>query len=131
MKSIPFILLSVFCYQLALAQDHVDMAMDWYNKRTDGAIGYKADPKPISTAIEYFKKAMAEPEKELQAGTYLMRSYIFNGRVVLEDDDAKRKVFEQAKIVGEQLVPKYPNDKELRFENLTAVGLWGERLGIF
>lgn len=131
MKTITLFLAALFVAQLALSQSDFEQAMMWYGKRTEGAVGYEADTKPISNAIEYFKKAMTNSEYELKAGTYLMRSYIYKGRFVLNDEDAKREIFEKAKLVGEQLVPKYPNNKELRFENLTAVGLWGERLGVF
>jgi len=131
MKTIMIFLAAVLSAHAAFAQNHFEQAVKWYGKRAEGAVGYKAASEPISNAIEHFKKAMTEPEKELEAGTYLMRSYVYKGRFVLEDEDAKREVFAKAKAVGEQLVPKYPNDKELRFENLTAIGLWGERLGIF
>jgi tetratricopeptide (TPR) repeat protein len=131
MKTIPFAFIFILFTQATFSQNHFEQAMDWYSKRTEGAVGYKADAKPISNAIEHFQKAMSEPGKELKAGVYLMRSYIFKGRFVYDKAEEKREVFEKAKVIGQQLVPKYPNDKELRFENLTAVGLWGETLGIF
>lgn len=131
MRTIALTITFFLFVQMTFSQSNFEQAIEWYGRRTEGAIGYKAAPEPISKAIEHFKKAMTKPENELKAGTYLMRSYIYKGRFVLEDEDDKRGEFEKAKIVGEQLVSKYPNDKELRFENLTAVGLWGERLGIF
>jgi len=33
--------------------------------------------------------------------------------------------------VGDFLVPKYPLNKELRFEYLSSIGQWGEVLGVF
>lgn len=113
------------------AQTNFEEGLKWYERRTEGAQGVKASSEPISNAIDHFEKALAANENELQAGIYLMRSYIYKGRFVLEENAEKREIFEKAKAVGDQLVPKYESNTELRFENLTAVGLWGERLGIF
>lgn len=132
MKTIILFIFSHFIViSSALAQSNYEEAITWYAKRTEGAQGVKAANEPISNAIHYLEKALAAHENELDAGVYLMRSYIYKGRFVLEDNTEKRDIYEKAKKVGEQLVPKYPNSAELRFENLTAIGLWGERLGIF
>jgi hypothetical protein len=40
------------------------------------------------------------------------------------------KALEQAKIIGEQMLKKHPNNRELRFEHLAGLGLWGESIGI-
>lgn len=115
----------------AMSQSNFEQGLHWYEQRTAGAKGVKAASEPITKAIEYFEKALSEKEYELEAGVYYMRSCIYKGRFVLESNAEKREIYEKAKLVGERLVPKYPNSVELRFENLTAVGLWGERLGIF
>ncbi|MFM1874691.1 MAG: hypothetical protein RL266_428 [Bacteroidota bacterium] len=132
MKTILLSIASVCLLVVAVqAESDFEQGMNWYGKRSEGAQGFKAKAEPINNAIQYFEMAYNAKENELESGIYLMRSYIYKGRFVLEDNAAKREVFEKAKMVGEQLVPRYPKNKELRFENLTAVGLWGERLGIF
>lgn len=131
MKTIILVLSNLIIGTSLLAQSNFEEGLKWYGKRAEGAQRVKAANEPISKAIEYFEKALATNENELQAGIYLMRSYIYKGRFVLDDNADKKLIFEKAKSVGERLVPKYENNPELRFENLTAVGLWGERLGIF
>jgi len=103
----------------------------WYNQRTSGSVGLKAKEEHISKAIPLFRKAVERNENELEAGIHLMRSYIFKARFVLESNSDKRKTFQLAKEMGDQLVPKYPLSKELRFEYLSAIGQWGEVMDIF
>lgn len=129
--TILLILTNLIVGSSLFAQSNFEEGLKWYERRTEGAQGVKASSEPISTAIDHFEKALAANENELQAGIYLMRSYIYKGRFVLEENAEKREIFGKAKAVGEQLVPKYESNAELRFENLTAVGLWGERLGVF
>ncbi len=122
-----FVLLAV----TAVAQTDFEDGLRWYNQKTSGAQGLKAKPEHINKAIPYFQNAMKQPKMELEAGIYLMRSYIFKARFSEESDSDKRKVFQLAKEVGDKLVPKYPISKELRFEYLSALGQWGEVMGVF
>ncbi|MCF8276045.1 MAG: hypothetical protein K9J17_04855 [Flavobacteriales bacterium] len=129
--TILFIIANLLAVSALLAQGNFDEGMRWYNQRAAGSQGVNAASEPISKAIFYFEKALAEKDHELESGIYLMRSYIFKGRFVLEDNAEKRDIFEKAKNIGAAFVVKYPTNKEVRFENLTGFGLWGERLGIF
>lgn len=132
MKGTIFSLLSVLLMSATVVgQSNFEEGLRWYNQKTSGAVGYKADPEHINKAITYFERALAAHPNELQTGIYLMRSYIWKARFSLDTDSDKRKVFEQAKLVGDRLVLKYPLSKELRFEYLSALGQWGEVLGVF
>ena len=111
--------------------DNFEEGLSWYEQRASGAVGYKAKPDYINKAIVFFERALAANENELESGIYLMRSYIWKARFVLESNSDKRKTFQLAKEVGDRLVPKYPKNKELRFEYLSGMGQWGEVLGVF
>lgn len=115
----------------AVAQSDFETGLRWYSQRTSGATGLKAKSEHIDKAIPAFAKAMENQRQELEAGIFLMRSYIFKARFVEDGNSDKRKTFELAKEIGDELVPKYPLSKELRFEYLSALGQWGEVMGVF
>jgi hypothetical protein len=114
----------------AAAQTDLQKGISWFEQRTEGAVGIQAKREPIDQAILHLRKAMATPQSELQASIYLCRSYIFKGRFVETDSRHRSKALEQAKIIGEQMLKKHPNNRELRFEHLAGLGLWGESIGI-
>lgn len=116
---------------LVVAQGNFDEGLRWYNQRTSGAVGLQAKPEHIDKAILYFNKALASHENELEAGIYLMRSYIFKARFTQDTDSDKRKTFQLAKEIGDRLVPRFALSKELRFEYLSSLGQWGEVMGVF
>lgn len=111
--------------------DNFEEGVNWYDQRASGAIGYKAKPDHINKAITFFERAMEANENELETGIFLMRSYIWKARFINESNSDKRKTFRLAKEIGDKLVPKYPTNKDLRFEYLSAMGQWGEVLGVF
>jgi tetratricopeptide (TPR) repeat protein len=115
----------------AFAQSNFEEGIRWYSQRSSGATGLDAKPEHINKAIPFFTKALEQGENELETGLYLMRSYIFKARFTLESNSDKRKTFQLAKEVGDELVAKYPLSKELRFEYLSALGQWGEVMGVF
>lgn len=116
---------------VVLAQGNFNEGLRWYNQRTSGATGLKANAEHINKAIAYFSKSLNSNENELESAIYLMRSYIFKARFTQDNDNDKRKSFQAAKEIGDRLVPKYRLSKELRFEYLSSLGQWGEVLGVF
>lgn len=114
-----------------LAQSNFEEGLRWYEQRTSGATGLTAKPEHINKAIIYLGKSLANGENELETAIYLMRSYIFKARFTQDNDNDKRKTFQLAKEIGDRYVPKYPLSKELRFEYLSALGQWGEVMGVF
>ncbi len=113
-----------------VAQGDFEEGLRWYSQRSSGSVGIQAKPEHINKAIPYFIKALENGNKELDAAIYLMRSYNFKARFVLENTGEKRRTYELAKEVGDQMVPKYPLSKELRFEYLSSLGQWGEVMGV-
>lgn len=129
MRLITLIILTAFSLPAA-AQSELQKGISWYAQRTDGAEGVQAQREPIDNAIRHLHRAMADPHHRLEAALYLCRSYIFKGRFVETDPKQKSQALKAAKDIAEQLLPKYPNNRELRFEHLAALGLWGESLGV-
>lgn len=122
-----------FCVALTaqvLAQDALQQGIEWFNRRAEGAVGLRARPEPINQAIPYFQAAMSSPRNELNSGLYLIRSYIHKGRFVEQDRQAQKRTLEKAVKTAEELVKKYPNSPELRFEYISALGLWGDKMGV-
>jgi tetratricopeptide (TPR) repeat protein len=115
----------------AKAQSDLQKGISWYEQRAEGAQGVTAKREPVEKAIGHLTLAMNEPQSELQAAIHLCRSYIFKGRFVESEPRLRTKALGQAKEIAERMLTKYPNNRELRFEHLAALGLWGESLGIF
>ena len=133
MKSFFLSILSILVVSASAAADgnNFEEGINWYNQRAAGAVGYKAKPDYINKAIVFFERALEANENELETGIFLMRSYIWKARFVQKTNSEKRATFKLAKEVGDMLVPKYPKNKELRFEYLSGLGQWGEVLGVF
>ncbi|MFT5310156.1 MAG: tetratricopeptide (TPR) repeat protein [Bacteroidia bacterium] len=132
MKSAFLTFLSVILLASAAqaSLENFEEGMDWYEKKALGAVGFKAKPEYINKAIAFFERAIAANENELETGVYLLRSYIWKARFTQEDKGDKRKTFKLAKELGDKLIPKYPESRELRFEYLSAMGQWGDVMGV-
>jgi tetratricopeptide (TPR) repeat protein len=127
-------LLSIFCTVAivvsTLAQNHFEEGIRWYSQRSSGAIGIKAKPDHINKAISHFEKALTNGHREAEVVIYLMKCYNFKGRFVMESQGDKRRTYQLAKELGDKYVPKYPLDKEMRFQYLAAIGQWGDSMGV-
>ena len=78
-----------------------------YDARATGARGLNVQAGPINAAIKEFKKAYKNPDEELKAGIYLMRCYYYKGKFVAKNDEQKKTIFVDGKILGENLIKKY------------------------
>lgn len=123
---IAFLAVSLF----ARAQSDLQKGISWFEQRSEGALGVQAKREPIEKAIQHLHLAMNDPQHELQAAIHLCRSYVFKGRFVETESKLRTKSLESAKNISEKLLQKYPHNKELRFEYLASLGLWGESMGI-
>ncbi|MCF8257933.1 MAG: hypothetical protein K9J06_10275 [Flavobacteriales bacterium] len=127
----PLLLLPLLLFALQTeAQSELQKGVSWFGERAEGAVGVQAQREPIERAIFHLDRAMANPQHELEAALYLCRSHIFKGRFVETESRQRSRSLESAKITAEKLLSRYPNNRELRFEYLVALGLWGESLGI-
>jgi len=127
----PILLLSFLLITCcAAAQTELQKGLSWYGQRTEGAVGVQAKREPIEKAIQHLHRAKADPQHEMEATLYLCRSYIFKGRFVETESKLRSKSLETAKEIAEELLKKHPTNRELHFEYLAALGLWGESIGI-
>ena len=77
-----------------------EKGVNFYNSRSEGAVGYNVRPINIENAIKQFKKV--SQDLELEAGVYLMRSYYFKGKFLVKTDDEKKEIFSKGKKIGEE-----------------------------
>jgi tetratricopeptide (TPR) repeat protein len=115
----------------SFAQNDFTEGLRWYNQRSSGAVGIKAKPEHINKAIAHFEKALINGHREAEVVIYLMKCYNFKGRFVMENQGDKRRTYQLAKELGDKYVPKYPLNKEMRFQYLAAIGQWGDSMGVF
>ncbi len=101
-----------------------------YESRAEKAGGMKAHPDQINKAIVAFKKAKENPNTELDAGVYLLKSYYYKGKYVAQDDETKKSVFNLGKALGEELIEKNPESAAVRYWYLVNLGSWAEVYGI-
>lgn len=123
-------LLSVAISISAIAQNHYDEGLRWYNQRSSGAVGIKAKAEHIDKAIYHFNKVLESNHREAETVIYLMKCYNFKGRFVMENQTDKRKTYQLAKEFGDKYVPRHPLNKEMRFQYLAAIGQWGDSMGV-
>lgn len=108
---------------------HLEKGLDYYAKRTEGAVGLKAPSDNIDMAIAEFRLAYSNQEDEHQSGCLLVEALTWKARFVVPEKEEKH-VFREAKDIAEDLVKKYPKSARARFDVIAAMGQWGERIGI-
>ena len=73
-----FFILALFSFSFVSAElTHLERGLNFYDQRAEKSIGLKADPSLIGRAIDEFLIAMKSPEKELDAGVFLLKCYYF------------------------------------------------------
>jgi tetratricopeptide (TPR) repeat protein len=127
MKALPLLLCISFSSVFpAFAQTE---AIALYEKRADGAIGLKANQAIIFKALGIFQKEYENSKNKEIAGLYLMRCHTYIGRFVETDIEKKKAQFQYSRNIGETLIKLYPNSAAIRFEYVSAIGLWAELVG--
>ncbi len=130
MRSIFIVIIIVF-YSLHAQVSTFQRGVRSYDARAEGARGLNVQPGPINYAIKEFKKAYTNPDKELNAGVYLMRSYYYKGKFIAKNDEQKKAIFNEGKILGETLIKAYPQSPAARYWYLVNLGSWAEVYGVF
>ena len=102
-----------------------------YNSRAENSSGLTAQPDQINKAINVFNEAKKNPNHEIEASIYLLRCYYYKGKFVSQSDDEKKKIFNLGKILGENLITKYPESVAARYWYLVNLGSWSEIYGLF
>jgi len=129
MKCHLIIIASFFSFLFA-EQSPFQKGLKSFQGRAEGANGLDVKSEPINYAIEEFKKAYKNSDKELEAGIYLMRSYYYKGKYAVKDDEGKRVVFSDGKALGEKLIKKYPKSPAAHYWFLVNLGSWSEVYGV-
>jgi len=71
-------------------------------RRAEGGRDGDAAPEPIGEAIRAYQEAVAADPYDLEARWKLLRALHFEGDFAIEERDAKRLVFDRARILSEQ-----------------------------
>ena len=61
---------------------------------------------------------------------YLLKSYYFKSKFVLEDKKLKKEFLKKGKNLGQEYVEKFPESVEYRYWYLVNLGSWAEEYGI-
>ena len=102
-----------------------------YNSRSENSSGLMAQPGQTNKAIKAFNEAKKNPNQELEASIYLLQCYYYKGKFVSQSDDEKKDIFNLGKVLGENLIEKYPESVAARYWYLVNLGSWSEVYGLF
>ena len=128
MKRFCAVTLSFFSF-ISAELTHFERGLNFYDQRAEKSIGLNADPSLIEKAINEFLIAMKSPEKELDAGVFLLKCYYFKGKFVSQNDDEKKDIYSKGKVLGEKLINLYPESVSAHYWYLVNLGSWAEIYG--
>ena len=128
MKSFCVATLYLFSF-ISAELTHFERGLNLYDQRAEKSIGLNADPSLIGEAINEFLIAMKSPEKELDAGVFLLKCYYFKGKFVSQNDDKKKDIYSKGKVLGEKLINLYPESVSVHYWYLVNLGSWAEIYG--
>ena len=131
MKINFFIFILSFTLLFAKKTSALNQGIKAYSFRAEGAVGFNIQSGPINQALEQFLKAFKNPEKELEAGIYLLKCYYYKGKFLSTSDEQKKTMFGQGKTLGEDLISSYPESVGARYWYLVNLGSWAEVYGTF
>ena len=125
-------MLIIFCLSMMIASAKADInkGINFYQKRQEGSKGTMASLENINKAIDQFSSALLVPESEKNAALYLLKSYYYKAEFSIQNKDAKKRVFNEGKALGEKYIEKYPDSVEFRYWYLVNLGSWAQVYGI-
>ena len=119
-----------FLSSFILCQSELEKGVVQYNLRHSGCVENKAKSEPIAKAISYFENALNDDKDKDEASLYLLKSYYFKSKFVLEDKKLKKEFLKKGKNLGQEYVEKFPESVEYRYWYLVNLGSWAEEYGI-
>ena len=120
----------IFTFSLIVAQSDLENGIRYYNQRHEGCVEDRAAPEPISKAISYFEKALADRINKDDASLYLLKSYYFKAKFTENNKKKKKNLLRKGKELGQELVDRFPESAEYRYWYLVNLGSWAEVYGI-
>lgn len=72
--------------------------------RAQGATDSTADATEVDLAISAYRRALDTDPDSLAARWRLMRAFFFKGEYATKDNDAKKKIFDEGRVVGNQAI---------------------------
>jgi tetratricopeptide (TPR) repeat protein len=98
-----------FCALLALAAlappalpDGIARGDAAFLRRAEGGRDGRAAPEPIGEAIRAYQEAVATDPRDLEARWKLLRALHFEGDFAIDEREAKRRVFDRARILSDE-----------------------------
>lgn len=117
-------------FYFILPSDDLQAGINYFNARSENAIGLQANSINVDKAILIFE-SLIKQNKHLQvAGGYCMQCYNFKGRFVFINDLDKKKSYLKTIELGNELLKKFPRDGKIRFELTSAIALLAEINGV-
>ena len=107
-----------------------EKCIEFYDMRSSGAVGLKANPVYIDSAISSFSTAKNIKPYELEASIYLLKCFYFKGKYVFDNQDEKKHIFNKGKELGEALITSYPESPGAYYWYLVKLDSWSEEYGI-
>ena len=128
MKKSVILFTTLLC-TLVSAQSNLDKGNEWYNRRAEGASGFRASSAPIDSAISYFERSM-DGEDEIEAALMLVKAFYFKGEYTTNDKEEKKTIFDRGKRFAENYIDRYPDSASFRYWYLVNLGSWSKAYGI-
>jgi len=107
-----------------------DEGIAHYKIRHEEHVGFIANSKQISLALEKFLASYAE-NPTAKTAEYVLRSYYFKGNFSMTDEKKQIKLFEEGKNFGLKAIEKFPNSAEVLYYHAITYGKWGSEIGLW
>lgn len=122
--------LVILFFSLYTAPDELQTAINYFNARSENAIGLQANAVNVDKAIAIFDVLFKQGKDPKVVGGYYMQCINFKGRFVYITDSDKKKAYAKTIVLGNDLVKKFPKDGKIRFELTSAIALSAEINGV-
>lgn len=110
--------------------DDLQTGINYFNARSENAIGLQANAINVDKAIAIFDVLLKQNKDAKIVGGYYMQCLNFKGRFVYISDKDKKSAYSKTIELGNELVLKFPKDGKIRFELTSAIALLAEINGI-
>jgi tetratricopeptide (TPR) repeat protein len=115
---------------IIFSKSSFDEGIVHYKIRHEEHVGYFAQSKQISLALEKFLAAYAE-NPTAETAEYVLRSYYFKGNFSMIDKKKQIKLFEEGKNFGLKAIERFPNSAEVLYYHAITYGKWGSEIGLW